>query len=185
MKTWLETTWAAILPELQAFAQEQFAALLILALVLFLILAWKLGRQPKHIVAYSTDDGEVWVTRSAIIELIKTTCELLPSVQKPSVKMRIKGRQTHFNIAFKLASNGQLRLIESQLQGQLRQALEANFGLQNLGKINLIATGFKQDKGDFSSAIAQPSHKQLPDSEPTEIPDSDSATSTDSLPSKA
>jgi hypothetical protein len=184
MKTWLETTWAAILPELQAFAQDQFAALLILALVLFLILAWKLSRQPKHIVAYSTDDGEVWVTRSAIIELIKTTCELLPSVQKPSVKMRIKGRQTHFNIAFKLASNGQLRLIESQLQGQLRQALQTNFGLQNLGKINLIATGFKQDQGDFSSAIAQSSHQQLPDSDPTESLETDPPSAMDPLSSK-
>lgn len=155
MKLWLESQWADWLLKLQNFAEAQFIALLILAAVLILLLVVSLRRQPKHIVAYGTDEGEVWVTRSAIIELIKTTCEQLPSVQKPSVKMRTKGGLTHFSIAFKLASNGQLKLIESALQTQLRQALQENFGLQNLGKINLIATGFKHEKVDFSTTIDQ------------------------------
>lgn len=155
MKLWLEGQWANWLLKLQNFAEAQFFALLILAAVLVLLLILSLRRQPKHIVAYKTDEGEVWVTRSAIIELIKTTCEQLPSVQKPAVKMRTKRGLTHFNIAFKLASNGQLKLIESALQTQLRQALLENFGLQNLGKINLIATGFKHEKVDFPSAIDQ------------------------------
>ena len=123
MKLWLEGQWANWLLKLQSFAEAQFFALLILAAVLVLLLILSLRRQPKHIVAYKTDEGEVWVTRSAIIELIKTTCEQLPSVQKPAVKMRTKRGLTHFNIAFKLASNGQLKLIESALQTQLRQAL--------------------------------------------------------------
>ena len=155
MKLWLESQWADWLLKLQSFAEAQFFGLAIFAVLLVLFLILRLRRQPKHIVAYGTDEGEVWVTRSAIIELIKTTCEQLPSVQKPAVKMRIKGGLTHFNIAFKLASNGQLKLIESALQTQLRQALLENFGLQNLGKINLIATGFKHEKVDFPSAIDQ------------------------------
>ena len=155
MKLWLESQWADWLLKLQNFAEAQFVALLILAAVLVLLLILSLRRQPKHIVAYKTEEGEVWVTRSAIIELIKTTCEQVPSVQKPAVKMRTKGGLTHFNIAFKLASNGQLKLIESALQTQLRQALLENFGLQKLGKINMIATGFKYEKMDFPSAIDQ------------------------------
>lgn len=161
MKLWLESQWADLLPKLLSFAEAQLLALLALAAAVLLLLILRLRRQPKHIVAYGTDEGEVWVTRSAIIELIKTTCEQLPSVQKPSVKMRTRGRQTHFNISFKLASNGQLRLIESALQTQLRQTLQENFGLQNLGKINLIATGFKHEKVDFSTPITQTSPAKI------------------------
>ena len=146
---------------------------MILAAVLLLLLIVKVRMQPKRIVAYGTDEGDVWVTRSAIIELVKTTCEQMPSVLKPTVKMRVKGRQTHFNIYFKLASNGQLKHIETTLQTQLRKALQDNFGLQNLGMINLIATGFKQQKIDFSNPITQAKYPHLSDGDASEIASND------------
>lgn len=127
------------------------AALLVLAFLLFLLIR----RQPKHVKAYSTDNGEVMVSRSAIVELVQTSCEQIKEVSKPQVRMRVKGGKKHFEVRLKLASGGQLRSIESMLQAHLRKALSENLGIENLGRINIVATGFKSGRVESSSSTAK------------------------------
>lgn len=126
------------------------ATVLVLAVLLFLLLR----RQPKHVRAYSTDNGEVIVSRSAIVELVQTSCEQIKEVSKPQVRMRVKGGVKHFEVRLKLASGGQLRSIEAMLQTHLRKALTENLGIENLGRINIVATGFKSGRLETSSSIA-------------------------------
>lgn len=133
------------------------AAVLVLAVVLFLLLR----RQPKHVKAYTTDNGEVMVSRAAIVELVQTSCEQIKEVSKPQVRMRVKGGQKHFEVRLKLASGGHLRSIEAMLQTHLRKALSENLGIENLGQINVLATGFKSGRMEASSSIA----KKQPESE--------------------
>ena len=123
-----------------------------LALALFLILLVR--RQPKKIVAYRTENGRVMVCRSAIVELIRTSCEQLDDVAKPSVKIKVKGKTTHFDVRIQLMSGGRLRDIEQTLQTHLRQNLTENLGIENLGQINIVATGFKSGRIQASSPIA-------------------------------
>jgi uncharacterized alkaline shock family protein YloU len=128
---------------LDQLSQPQFIYLaggvLLLAFVLFLLLR----RQPKSIVAYGTENGEVLVSRHAIVELVQTSCEQLKDVSKPRVKIRVKGKTVHFEVRIKLQSGGRLRDIEQTLQNHLRRALSENLGIEALGRINIIATGFK------------------------------------------
>ena len=47
----------------------------ILALAFLLVLLVR--RQPKNVVAYTTENGRVMVSRHAIIDLVRTSCEQL------------------------------------------------------------------------------------------------------------
>ena len=93
------------------------------------------------------------VCRSAIVELIRTSCEQLDDVAKPLVKIKVKGKTTHLNVRIQLKSGGRLRDIEQTLQTHLRQNLTENLGIENLGQINIVASGFKSGRIQVSSPI--------------------------------
>lgn len=117
-------------------------------LMLAIILVLLVRRQPKNIVAYTTENGSVMVSRHAIIELVQTSCEQLEDVSKPLVKIKAKGQITHFEVRIVLLSGGRLREIEQTLQRHLREALTENLGIESLGRINIVATGFKSGRID-------------------------------------
>jgi hypothetical protein len=50
-------------------------------------------------------------------------------------------------------SGGRLREIEETLQTHLRQNLSENLGIEHLGQINIVATGFKSGSIETSSPI--------------------------------
>ncbi|MEM8867532.1 MAG: hypothetical protein AAGC73_04625, partial [Verrucomicrobiota bacterium] len=125
-------------------------------------------RQPRNVVAYRTDDGSVLVSRSAIVELVQTSCEQLDDVSKPSVKIQVKGAVTHFQVRLKLLSGGRMRDVQQTLQQHLRNTLSENLGIESLGRIDIIATGFKS--GQIAPApkveTIEPSFDESPASEP-------------------
>jgi hypothetical protein len=116
------------------------------ALVLVFILLLLIRRQPKNVVAYATDNGRVLVSRHAIVELVQTSCEQLQEVTKPQVKILVKGATVHFEVRLKLLGGGRLRAVEETLQTHLRKALTENLGIESLGQINIVATGFKSGR---------------------------------------
>lgn len=133
---------------LEHLSQPEFLYIAGAALILALALVLLIRRQPKNVVAYTTENGRVMVSRSAIVELVQTSCEQLQDVSKPQVRIHAKGSTTHFEIRIKLLSGGRLRSIEETLQTHLRKALTENLGIENLGRINIVATGFKSGRID-------------------------------------
>ena len=131
---------------LQQLAQPEFLYMCAATVALILLLILLLRRQPKNVVAYTTDNGRVMVRRHAIVELVQTSCEQLQDVSKPQVKINVKGQTTHFEVRIKLLSGGRLRQIEQTLQSHLRKALTENLGIESLGRINIVATGFKSGR---------------------------------------
>lgn len=160
--------WATIVEALKHLAQPVYlyigAATLALAFVLILLVR----RQPKNVVAYSTSNGQVMVSRSAIVELVQTSCVQIGEVSKPQVRMQVKGSKTNFEVRLKLASGARLRAIEEILQSHLRKALTENLGIDNLGRIDIVATGFKSGKLDSSSSISKKEFEAAPEVEPAE-----------------
>ena len=116
--------------------------------ILAFILVILVRRQPNNIVAYTTENGNVMVSRHAIIELVQNSCEQLEDVSKPLVKIKAKGQITHLEVRIVLLSGGRLREIEQTLQTHLREALIENLGIESLGRINIVATGFKSGRID-------------------------------------
>lgn len=121
------------------------AAGLLVLLGCFILL---IRRQPKQIVAYKTEGGSVLVARSAIRELVQSACEQLDGVSKPKTRIRIKRGRVHFDVSVKLVGTNQLKQVESTLQLHMRRALTENLGIEKLGNINVIATGFKSGRID-------------------------------------
>lgn len=133
--------------ELELLCGDRLPLYAIAAVVLLLFVVVLLRkRQPKQVVAYTTESGSVTVSRSAIVDLVQSSCAQLEAVYKPSVKIKVKGRTTHFKVQLKLASGGRLRDIEHTLQAHLRNSLSENLGIEHLGKIDIVATGFKAGK---------------------------------------
>jgi len=154
--------WNELIEDLRFLADPIYLYMVGAAIVLFFFLLLLRKRQPKSVVAYTTDNGRVMVSRSAIIELVQTSCQQLNSVSKPQIKIKAKGKVTHFEVRLKLTSGGSLRKIESTLQSHLRRSLIENLGIENLGRIDITATGFKS--GKISELPSQP---QIAMDEPT------------------
>jgi hypothetical protein len=128
------------------------AGAIVLLIVILVLLA---RRQPRKIVAYRTKNGRVMVRRSAIVGLIRSSCEQLEHVAKPTVRIKVKGKTTHFEVYIQLMSGGHLREIEETLQAHLRQSLTDNLGMENLGKINIVATNFKSGRIQSPHSVTQ------------------------------
>lgn len=139
-------TFSEIYSLVKELPQPEFLYMCIATVVLLSLLMLLLRRQPKNVVAYSTENGRVMVSRHAIVELVQTSCEQMQDVSKPQVKINVKGQTTHFEVRIKLLSGGRLRQIEQTLQTHLRKALTENLGIESLGRINIIATGFKSGR---------------------------------------
>jgi hypothetical protein len=120
-------------------------AFLVLAFLYFLMRLF-CGCGAKCIIAYSTEGGKVIVNRSAIVELVNSACAQIEDVSKPRVRIRIRGGIPHFQVRIKLNSGGRLREVESSLQQHLRDALTENLGIEKLGNIDVVATGFKSTR---------------------------------------
>jgi len=152
-------TWSEITEALEHLNQPVYWYIASALVVLALILVYLVRRQPRHVVAYTTENGRVMVSRSAIVELVQTSCNQISDVSKPQVKIKVKGKVTHFDVGVKLQTGGRLRSVEETLQKHLRHALTENLGIEDLGRINIVATGFKSGRID-SSDLQQAS---LPD----------------------
>ena len=122
-------------------------------LLLFAILIMIRKRQPKNIVAYKTENGDVIISRSAVVELVRTTCEQISQVNKPKLKVFRKRGRTHFTVYIQLLSGSSLKDVEETLQNHLRESLSKNLGIENLGNLNIIVTSFKSSK-------IRPSHSE-------------------------
>ncbi|MGJ8652204.1 MAG: alkaline shock response membrane anchor protein AmaP [Opitutaceae bacterium] len=123
-------------------------------LLCFLFILY-LRRQPSKVLAYATENGRVMVSRSAIVELVQTSCEQLNVVTKPRVRIKVKGQFTHLEVTIKLLSGGYLRAVEDTLQTHLRAALSQNLGIEELGQINIVADGFKSGKIEKAGTVGQ------------------------------
>lgn len=157
---------------LEQFSQPQYLYIAGAVLLLGCVLFFLLRRQPKNVVAYSTENGEVMVSRHAIVELVQTSCEQIKDVSKPQVKIQVKGKTAHFEVRVKLQSGGRLRLIEETLQQHLRRALTENLGIESLGRINIVATGFKSGRVDASVQAKETRPPAVEDDESYEGSDS-------------
>ncbi len=130
----------------------------LLALIVIFVLLRR--RQPRSVAAFSSEGGRVMVTRSAISELVHTSCAQLRQVAKPSIRIRLKGGRTHLEVRLKLASGGRLTEVAATLKDHLKLALEQNLGIENMGPIDIIVTGFK------SGRLSKRQSKAQMDSEP-------------------
>ena len=122
------------------------------ALALAFLLMLLVRRQPKQIVAYKTENGGVFVAGSAIKELVQSAFQQIDGVTKPHCRIKTKGGRIHLCVEIKLDGDSQMRTVEALLQKHMRKSLTEKLGIEKLGDINIIATGFKDARAGSATA---------------------------------
>lgn len=123
----------------------------VVLILLFLTLLRR--RQPTKILAYHSENGRVMVSRSAILELVQSACRQIEQVHRPTVRIRSRRGVCHLKVGIKLESGGKLRDLENALQLHLRQSLTETLGIEQLGNIDITATGFKNPAKEPKAAV--------------------------------
>lgn len=119
-----------------------------LILIGFITLIWFLLKITKKntFLAYTTENGSVLVSKNAISDLIRQICHNNHGLSLIKAKLKKKKQLIDLQIYIRIESGGQLKAIEQSLQTSIRDALEETFGIESIGRINLIASSIKEAK---------------------------------------
>ena len=113
------------------------------AVVILLLLLWLLTRrQPRSFTAFKSTSGKIMITRSAISELAHRICDQIDTVGKCSTRIKTRGGTLRIEVRIQLLAGSKLGDVTSDLQNRLTHALGEILGIENLGEINVIVTGF-------------------------------------------
>ena len=119
-----------------------------LVLLSVITIIWFLIKLTKKntFLAYKTENGSVLVNKNAITDLIRQVCHNKHGLSLIKAKLKKKKRLIDLQIYIRIESGGQLKAIEQSLQTAIRDALEETFGIESIGRINLIASSIKEAK---------------------------------------
>ena len=117
-------------------------------------------RQPKEILAFQNQAGQVTVARQAITDLIKRVCLGNDSVGKCAIRIRMRRNALNIVVRIQLLAGSHLNNVTSALQDGITHTLQDNLGIENLGDINIVVTGF-MGHTDLSGAESMDSNKDL------------------------
>lgn len=110
-----------------------------------------LFKRPK-LMAYTTENGSVQVSQSAITDLIHSVCSKDPQLSHLKSKISTQQKKLKLQIRLRIESGSHLKTIEERLQQDLREALHNSLGIDHVGSIDIIATGIKAVKSPIESS---------------------------------
>jgi len=116
--------------------------LLVLLLVFFLS-----KKQPSRIRAFNNGSGYVEISRSALVDIIRSKSEQIDIEKKPGVVIRTRRGKLHVDIKIRLLPSRRLTEVSDILQQHLREALQDGLGIRKLGNINVMVTGVRVKTG--------------------------------------
>ena len=113
-------------------------------IIILIILNWltSLLKSPR-LIAYKTEKGMVQVNCGAISDLVKSICEKDSHISQLKTKIITKRKNLNIQIRLRIQSGSHLKSIEESLQIEIREALRNSLGIENIGFIDIIATGIK------------------------------------------
>lgn len=94
----------------------------------------------------SNEGGLVEITRSALNNLIYTTCARVGVEGKPSVSLKISRNKMFLKLKIKMNPNDRLSEISVRLQERLKQSFDEVLGYDRVGKVDVIVVGFRGAK---------------------------------------
>lgn len=115
--------------------------------VLLILLNWftSLFKSPR-LIAYKTEKGMVQVNCGAISDLVQSICKKDSHISQLKTKIISKRKKLNIQIRIRIESGSHLKSIEETLQSEIRDALSESLGIENIGFIDIIATGIKDSR---------------------------------------
>jgi uncharacterized alkaline shock family protein YloU len=153
-----------ILDSISTTVSPYLLQLAIAVIVLIVVVILLRRRQPSSVPAFETESGTVRIARSAIVELVRSSCEQIRGVRSPRIRLKLHKDALDVIIRIKLASDCQLASFSKTLQTHLKRSLEDNLGIRNLRQVNLIVTGFRS--ADIKSENLSPVKSKPAESNP-------------------
>jgi hypothetical protein len=118
-------------------------SVIIVLLLLFLAACVYLRSRRRPLEIFSTTHGRIHVTPGAMADLVESAALQYGAVSRPRVLFKKRRGQIHLYVRLKLGPGQRLPLFSSGLQMQIMRAVQDAFGIENLGGVHLIVTGFK------------------------------------------
>ena len=117
-----------------------------LGVVLLILLLWLLlRRQPKAVEAFDGESGHVMVSRRAITEVARRACDTMPGIGRCKTRIKFRRESLVVDVRIRLVAGHSLSEVCSELDHRLNRTLRDNLGIQKLGDINIMVTGFSGD----------------------------------------
>ncbi len=136
---WLESIQST---DFGFLAEKEFQIIGAIALGLLVLLVFLRLRPTRRIRAFKGETGYVEISRHALLELVHSACEQMPEVRKPAIKIRAR-RKLNLSVRIRVDGSTNLRDTASYLQTHLKDSLENNLGIENLGQIEIIVSGIR------------------------------------------
>ena len=143
MKNLWAKLWPALTPDtFYIFLQGMFWALVLMAVLLVLMtFCWLIFRKSKKVsgVTLDTDRGSLFISASAIADLIYSLDEKFPELEITRVRLIRDRKELAIQVKVFYAAAGQsmLALTES-FQNSAAELLKSAFGIENISRIDLI-----------------------------------------------
>ena len=142
------------------------ATILLVSLLVFFLSK----KQPSRIRAFTNGSGYVEISRTALVEIIRSKSEQIDIEKKPGVVIRSRRGKLHVDIKIRLLPSRRLTEVSDILQQHLREALQEGLGIRKLGNINVMVTGVRVKTGKaarkslpLNPDVQEPERKKKPD----------------------
>lgn len=113
--------------------------------IIVLLFIWRAIRKRRRVIKLSShEEGEIFVMRTALINLIENTCSDISPESKPRVCLREKNGKLNLKIKIRIFSDQNIENTASIIQKQINHTLQDTLGLENIGIINILIAGFRK-----------------------------------------
>lgn len=117
-----------------------------LGVALLILIFWLLlRRQPSAIEAFDSERGHVRVSRRAITEVARRACETMNGISRCNTRIKFRRGNLVIDVRIRLVAGHSLSEVCSELEHRMHRTLQDNLGIQRLGDINIMVTGFSGD----------------------------------------
>lgn len=125
--------------------------------ILILIIIWLRIRKNRQVIQlFKNSEGNVALVQNALIDLMKQTCHDVAPESKPHVYLWTKNNTLNIKVKMQISSDQHIETTASIIQKQLHIVLKDTLGLEKIGSINILITGFnKKPKRNDSKVISE------------------------------
>jgi len=126
----------------------KFQVLGLLVAALLLLLAWDCVRQPSQMLAFTTERGQVFLSRRAISEMIARVAARTHGVAKCKSTLKRRSGKLYITLLLTIRADADLVEIERRLETQIVEVLSRNLGFQSLGTFTTRAVSVVGELGE-------------------------------------
>jgi len=123
-------------------------------LLVFLLGCFLIRRRRRTFEIFANASGRVRVAHNALADLVESAAQQYGAVGRPRAHFKRKGGTIEVYVRLKIAAGQKLPQFTNLLQMRIADALREAFGMEDLGGVHIIITGYTGEPAvEESSAV--------------------------------